>query len=155
MTMALQIAPSAARVEEGGRLCAPPEALAADAAVERFRYGVNARLGLDLADYDALWHWSIDDSEAFWAAIWAYFDIQSDTPYQRVRSRREMPGVLWFEGSRVNYAEHLLRHESRTPDAPALLHASDLRPLDRKSVVLGKRVSVRVALGGRRIIKKK
>src|SRR3546814_5501399 len=89
MTMALQMAPSAARVEEGERLWAPPEALAADAAVERFRYWVNARLGLDLADYDALWHWSIDDSEAFWAAIWAYFDIQSDTPYQRVRSRRE------------------------------------------------------------------
>src|SRR3546814_3558683 len=60
MTMALQIAPSAARVEEGERLWAPPEALAADAAVERFRYWVNARLGLDLADYDALWHWSID-----------------------------------------------------------------------------------------------
>src|SRR3546814_19994085 len=87
MTVALQIAPSAARVEEGERLWAPPEALAANAAVERFRYWVNARLGLDLADYDALWRWSIDDSEAFWAAIWAYFDIQSDTPYQRVRSQ--------------------------------------------------------------------
>src|SRR3546814_14979697 len=61
MTMALQIAPSAARVEEGERLWAPPEALAANAAVERFRYWVNARLGLDLADYDALWRWSIDD----------------------------------------------------------------------------------------------
>src|SRR3546814_4854213 len=44
-----------------------------------------------------------------------------------------MPGVLWFEGSRVNYAEHLLRHESRTPDAPALLHASELRPLESTS----------------------
>lgn len=141
--MALQIASSATHVEEGERLWAPPEARAADAAVERFRYWANAQLGLDLADYDALWRWSIDDNEAFWSAIWTYFEIKSDTPYQRVRSQREMPGAAWFEGSRVNYAEHLLRAESRTPDAPALLHASELRPLESTSWrELGRQVRV-------------
>ena len=26
---------------------------------------------LGLADYDALWRWSVDDLEGFWAAVWA------------------------------------------------------------------------------------
>src|SRR3546814_14569204 len=44
------------------------------------------------------------------------------------------------------------------PGAPLLWRIKALRPfaaLDRKSVVEGKRVSVRVVLGGRRIFKKK
>jgi len=133
MKVALQVAPPATHVAEGAHLWTPSPERAAGAAVERFRYWVNARLGLDLADYDALWRWSIDENEAFWAAVWRYFDIRSDTPYRRVRSQREMPGAIWFEGARVNYAEHLLRHESRAPDAPALLHASELRPLESTS----------------------
>src|SRR3546814_9272435 len=28
--------------------------------------------GLDFADYDALWRWSVADIEAFWASIWDY-----------------------------------------------------------------------------------
>src|SRR3546814_17214316 len=40
-------------------------------------------------------------------------------------------------------------------DAVDLLHSGQLRGRDRKSVVEGKSVSVRVDLGGRRIIKKK
>ena len=26
-------------------------------------------------DYDALWRWSVDDLEAFWAAIWEFFEV--------------------------------------------------------------------------------
>src|SRR3546814_11704867 len=41
------------------------------------------------------------------------------------------------------------------PDAEAALSGNPLSYVDRKSVVSGKSVSVRVDLGGRRIIKKK
>ncbi len=41
-----------------------------------------------------------------------------------------MPGAVWFPGSRVNYAEHLLRHERvAAADEAALVHCSELRPL--------------------------
>ena len=39
-----------------------------------------------------------------------------------------MPGARWFAGSRVNYAEHVLRQEDTTPDAVAIVHRSELRP---------------------------
>ena len=54
----------------------------------------------------------MSDLEAFWGAVWAYFEVASDTPYERVLGDRSMPGARWFEGARVNYAEHMLRHEA-------------------------------------------
>ena len=76
--------------------------------------------GVDLmGDPDALWRWSVEDLEAFWAAVWDYFDIVSSAPYERVLDRRAMPGARWFEGSLVNYAEHVLR--AATDARPALL----------------------------------
>jgi len=115
------------RIAAGERLWTPPTDFVARAQVERFRHWVNARLGLDLADYDALWQWSVRDLEGFWGAIWDYFQIRSETPYRRVLDRETMPGTRWFEGSRLNYAEHLLRHEAQAPDEIAFRHASELR----------------------------
>ena len=31
--------------------------------------------GLEFADYDALWRWSVDDLAGFWRSIWDYFDV--------------------------------------------------------------------------------
>jgi acetoacetyl-CoA synthetase len=70
-------------------------------------------------DVDALWRWSVTELEEFWAAIWDYFDVQSEAPYVRVLDRRAMPGAKWFEGCRVNWAEHILRNA--TSEAPALV----------------------------------
>src|SRR5689334_12504812 len=61
--------------------------------------------GVDVADYDALWRWSVDDLEAFWGSIWDFFGVTATTPYRRVLGRREMPGAEWFAGARLNYAE--------------------------------------------------
>lgn len=60
--------------------------------------------------YDALWHWSVDDLEGFWSSIWAYFDLQSPTPWTRVLESASMPGARWFPGAQVNYAQQVLRH---------------------------------------------
>ncbi len=89
--------------------------------------------GLDFADYEAMRAWSAADIEAFWAAIWDYFDIISETPYEAVLGRREMPGAEWFVGSRVNYAEHVLRRETDHPERTMLYHLSEQRPLAEMS----------------------
>ncbi len=112
-------------VAEGQWLWSPHDEFIADAPVEHFRRWLNARRGMDLPDYGALWSWSVTDLEGFWAAVWDYFEVRSDTPYQRVLDRRTMPGARWFEGARVNYAEHLLRHAAVAPDAPALMFAAE------------------------------
>jgi acetoacetyl-CoA synthetase len=84
--------------------------------------------------YEELWRWSVTDLDGFWAAVWDFFDVQSSRPYQRVVSSREMPGAVWFAGSRVNYAEHVLRHELVAAlGETALVHSSELRTLARMS----------------------
>ena len=67
--------------------------------------------------YDAMWRWSVSDLAGFWSSIWDYFEVRCDTPYTRVLGGSGMLDAEWFEGSRVNYAEHLLRYEERAaPD---------------------------------------
>jgi acetoacetyl-CoA synthetase len=73
------------------------------------------RRGHRFADYDELWRWSIHDLEGFWAAVWEFFGVRASVPYTRVLSGREMPGVRWFEGARLNYAEHALAHRGCRP----------------------------------------
>jgi acetoacetyl-CoA synthetase len=78
--------------------------------ITRYQRGLRDTRGLQFDDYDALWRWSVDDLEAFWASIWDYFDIQSPTAYTRVLAEARMPGARWFEGAQVNYARQVLRH---------------------------------------------
>jgi acetoacetyl-CoA synthetase len=74
-------------------------------------------------DYHALWRWSVEDLDGFWASIWEFFGVEG--AYDRVLATREMPGARWFPGAEVNYARHLLSHSSG--DALAIVHASELR----------------------------
>jgi acetoacetyl-CoA synthetase len=100
-------------------------------------------------DYDELWRWSVDDLEAFWGAIWEFFDVQASEPYERVLGRREMPGAQWFPGSRLSYAEHFFR--GRDDDAVAIRHASELRELSQWTWGELREQTARIAAGLRRM----
>ena len=106
-----------------------------------FMRWLEAERGVKVGDYDALWRWSVDSLEDFWAAIWDYFHVQAsraedqggtggeaeEPPYDVVLDERKMPGAHWFEGTELNYAEHVFR--GKADDRIALLHASELREL--------------------------
>ena len=104
----------------------------------RFMRWAGERHGRTFADYAELWDWSVSEIEEFWAAIWEYCGVRASRPYERVLADRgsqgspigstQMPGAHWFEGAELNYAENMLA--DRDPDAPAVLHASELRELD-------------------------
>ncbi|MCG7204740.1 acetoacetate--CoA ligase [Streptomyces arenae] len=68
------------------------------------------RQDIDAEDYAALHRWSVTDLEAFWGAVWEYFGIESDTPYEQVLGEERMPGARWFPGATLNYAHHALRN---------------------------------------------
>jgi len=115
---------------EGELLWTPDPAEAATSAVARFMRRLADERGLSFATYEELWRWSVRDLDGFWSAVWEFFDVHATQPYERVVDSRAMPGAVWFRGSRVNYAEHLLRHERRAaPGETALVHSSELRPL--------------------------
>ena len=120
-------------IQEGALLWTPPQGFREGSTVARFIRRVERERGLEFEDYAALWRWSVDDLEAFWAAVWDFFEVRSSTPYTRVLDRRVMPGARWFAGARLNFAEHVLRYEERAPGATALVHSSELRPLGQMS----------------------
>jgi acetoacetyl-CoA synthetase len=108
-------------------LWTPDPARVERAQLTRFVRWLAAERDVRVSGYDALWRWSVDQPEAFWAAIWDYFEVRAHTPYEQVLGRREMPGAQWFTGATLNYAEHVFR--DRDDDAVAIRHASELRPL--------------------------
>lgn len=114
------------KVSEGQLLWTPRPEFARGANVTKFMDWLRANRKKDFADYDALWQWSVTDIEDFWAAIWDYFKIESSAPYKQVLDRRIMPGAKWFEGSMVNYTEHLLRYErTAKPDEVVFRHLTE------------------------------
>ncbi|MEA2381984.1 MAG: acetoacetyl-CoA synthetase [Solirubrobacteraceae bacterium] len=95
-------------VTQGELLWTPPADVRATTRVGCFLDWLARERGVVLDDYDALFRWSVDDLEGFWSAIWDFFGVRSHTPYERVLSDRAMPGATWFEGARLNYAEHMV-----------------------------------------------
>ena len=85
--------------------------------------------GLQFADYDALWRWSVTDLDAFWQSMWDYFDLQSPTPHSAVLAKNTMPGAQWFPGAQVNYARQVLRHADAADAAglPAIVSSNEKR----------------------------
>ncbi|NUS10972.1 MAG: AMP-binding protein, partial [Streptomyces sp.] len=67
-------------------------------------------VGVDDTDYAALHRWSVTHLEGFWGAVWDYFAIDADTPYEQVLAEERMPGARWFPGATLNYAHHALRN---------------------------------------------
>jgi acetoacetyl-CoA synthetase len=93
----------------------------------RFMGWVRERHDVDVSDYLALWRWSVDELEDFWASVWEFCSVAASVPYARVLGSRTMAGAQWFEGARGNYAENvLLRHDD---ERVAVLHASESQPL--------------------------
>jgi acetoacetyl-CoA synthetase len=85
--------------------------------------------GLSFDGYDALWRWSVEELEDFWASVWHFFAVPAAVPYSAVLEDREMPGARWFPGAQLNYAEAVLDRAPR--NRPAIVAvAEDLVPHD-------------------------
>ena len=105
-------------------LWAPTPGSIAETNIGRFVAWLHSEGKGTFDSYDALWRWSVDDIAGFWAAVWAFFDVQASVPYSHVLDHATMPGTKWFVGARLNYAEHILRHHG---DRPAIIGHSQTR----------------------------
>jgi acetoacetyl-CoA synthetase len=87
-----------------------------------FRSWLAAQRGVIVADYDALWHWSVADLAAFWGAFAEFAGVRFHTAPQRVLTDESMPGTRWFPGATLNYAEHALAPgPGKGDDDPAVI----------------------------------
>ncbi|HKZ37899.1 MAG TPA: AMP-binding protein, partial [Chryseolinea sp.] len=78
---------------------------------------------LSFSDYHDVWKWSVNNLEDFWESIWEYFDIIHDGAYRSVLSDENTFNVSWFEGVKLNYAEHIFRNA--TEQHPAIIFKSE------------------------------
>jgi acetoacetyl-CoA synthetase len=74
---------------------------------------VNQHQGLSISDYQGLHAWSIAEPGAFWTEVLNFTEVEFSTPWKSVvTDPHKMPGARWFEGGKLNFARHLLRHQS-------------------------------------------
>ena len=85
--------------EAGEVLWEPPADVWRTSQVGRFATWLAAERGLSFDSYPTLWEWSVTDLDAFWAAIWDYFDVQSATPYEAVLA--DPQGAIIAPGGRI------------------------------------------------------
>ena len=107
---------------EGTVLWEPSARLQAESSLTRYIEWLNQR-GHSFNSYHALWQWSVEDIEGFWASLWDFFDIQAAAPYTAILPQREMPGAKWFTGATLNYAQHVFRNASSAQ--PAIIFQSE------------------------------
>lgn len=93
----------------------------------RFAGWLLSEKNLSFKNYHSLWQWSVDHPEDFWECIWQYFNVKSYSSYREALSKNAMPHSRWFEGSTLNYAEHIMRN--KTSGRPAILFASERQPV--------------------------
>ena len=75
---------------------------------EYMRWLLSGR-GLNFANYNELWEWSVTDLESFWSSIWDFFDVLGSRG-EDVLDNQIMPGSKWFPGSTLNYSNNALRY---------------------------------------------
>jgi acetoacetyl-CoA synthetase len=113
-------------VAEGTVLWTPSPERARSSELARYMRWLAERKDLRFDDYLALHRWSVEKLEDFWASLWEYFDIRASAQYTRVLDARRMPGAKWFDGARLNYAEHAFRRAGG--GSPAIVARSEARP---------------------------
>ena len=86
----------------------PDPATAARSQMAAFRGWLASTRGVVVADYDALWRWSVADLEGFWGSFAEFVGVRFHAAPARVLTDGSMPGARWFSGATLNYAEHAL-----------------------------------------------
>lgn len=103
-----------ASAADGEIVWQPDPAAAADTQTERFAAFVRQR-GVALGEgYQALWQWSVEDTEAFWSAVVEFAGVQLGGDTGPVRNGEPMPGTRWFPGRTLNFARHMLEGREGT-----------------------------------------
>ena len=94
-----------------------------------------------ITDYRALYRWSVQEPASFWPAVWQFCGILSQqgpdgTPWEavgrgldRMAPPDPVDGPTWFPGTRLNYAENLLRWDDARPALVALAEGRERREL--------------------------
>jgi acetoacetyl-CoA synthetase len=107
----------------GESIWTPPPARVAASNLTRFAAFAHERFGAPAGSYASLWRWSVQERERFWSALMEFAGVLHTPGSAPVLQHRDrMPGAVWFEDTRLNYAENLL---ARDDGHPALVFCNE------------------------------
>lgn len=109
-------------------LWAPSGKRVAEAELTRFSRAASKVAGRDLASYDDLHRWSVDDCGAFWDLVWEECGIIGDRIGVPLLPGEGMTDARFFPESKLNFTENLLR---RTGSADAIVSYTEHQPVRR------------------------
>lgn len=84
-------------------------------AIGRYLSWLNESRGLAIEGYAGLHSWSVSELGEFWGSIWEHFAVIDHGGWDEALGDPSMPGARWFEGARINFAEHVLRGDQAKP----------------------------------------
>ncbi|WP_421869954.1 acetoacetate--CoA ligase [Marinoscillum sp.] len=99
------------------KLWEPSQSFKSESNLQAYMDWLRSKKELSFGDYDELWRWSIDHTRDFWGSLYEYFQIIDHGECRSVHDDAPMPETTWFEGSKINYAEHIFRQEQAGKDA--------------------------------------
>jgi len=98
--------------DERKKLWEPSDEWIRNANVTKFIEFVNNEYGQSIKGGKDLYKFSVDRIEDFWDAMWKFSDIIASKPYDKVvEDLSVFPGTKWFPGTRLNFAENLLKYK--------------------------------------------
>ncbi len=104
------------------KLWEPSAERIARANLTAFAAQITAKHSVSLADYAALWRWSIAHPEGFWRAIWTDGGVLASAQGERTLiDGNRMPGARWFPDARLNFARNLLERRRADDTGDALV----------------------------------
>jgi len=89
----------------------------------RYLSYLDSRYHYSFDSYDDLYYWSIQEPEKFWPTIWEFCEVLASRSWDTViTDKSKMPGAVWFKGSKLNFAENLLK---RKDDKTAIIYKGE------------------------------
>ncbi len=110
-------------------LWVPSEERQAGSNIRRFIEQLDRTHDLQISNYQQLYNWSVNEISDFWAVMWEFAGIKASRAYDVVIDDvHHFPGANWFPGSRLNFAENLLRYRD---NHPAIIFRGETQKMSR------------------------
>jgi acetoacetyl-CoA synthetase len=92
----------------------PDEKRIASSNMKRFMDLAEKETGQAFPDYDALYHWSVDQKELFWSLLWDFCGVIGHKGERILVDGEDIEKATWFPDASLNFAENLLRRNDDT-----------------------------------------
>ena len=109
----------------------PSEEFISDSNIQDYIIWIENNYSYSFDEYEDLWDWSVSAPDEFWESIMEYYKVLYDGSFKDVKTSDSMPGVEWFKGIKLSYAEHIFRNYS--DEVPAIVFKSETGNLQELS----------------------